>query len=168
MHKNARRGFTLVEMLIYTAILAGISILVVQGMYVVTKSFTALRVSRDINSSGTILLERLTREIRSAYDVDTTSSTLGSSPGRLTLNTKDSSGSNTTVEFYVEDNMVKIKEGGVAQGAVTTANTEVTNFVLREIVGANSKAIKVEVTLSETRAGTTQARNFYSTVLLRQ
>jgi len=105
---SRRRGFTLIEMVVYTAILGIIAVLAINSTLAMTRAFTSLRVSRDINSSATALFERLTRDIRGAYGVDLAQSDLGSNPGRLTLNTKDGGGSNTTIEFYVDNGLIKI------------------------------------------------------------
>ena len=161
------RGFTLIEMLVYIAIFTVLSILAIQAMSLVTRAFTDLRISRDLNSSGTALFERMSRDIRGAYDIDETQSTLGSSPGRLTLNTKDTLGANTTVEFYVEDGVVKIKEGGVEQGVIMTTSTSIDNFMIRQISGTNTDAVKVEATITASRGGITKTRNFYTTAILR-
>lgn len=161
------RGFTLIEMLVYIAIFTVLSILAIQAMFLVTRAFTDLRVSRDLNSSGSALFERMSRDIRGAYDVDEMQSTLGSSPGRLTLDTKDSLSANTTVEFYVEGGVVKIKEGGAEQGTIMTTTTSIDNFVVRKISGTNTDAVKVEATITASRGGITKTRNFYTTATLR-
>lgn len=162
-----RQGFTLTETIVYIAIFSVLSLITLQAMFAVTRAFTDLRVSRDLNSSGTALLERMSRDIRGAYDIDTAQSTLGTSPGRLMLNTKDSSGVATTVEFYVENNIVKVKEGGVAQGPLMTSSTHITSFIVRQISGTNTKAVKVEVAMSASRGDITRTRSFYTTATLR-
>lgn len=160
-------GFTLVEMLVYVAMLAILSVLSIQTTLSMTRAFADLRVSRDLNSSATALFERITRDVRGAYDVDEAQSTLGSNPGRLMLSTKDTAGTNTTVEYYVENGLVKIREGGVAQGAIMTTSTSATSFIVREISNVNTDAIKVEATITATRGDITKTRNFYTTVVLR-
>ena len=160
-------GFTLVEMVVYSAILGVIAVLATNSTIVMTRAFTDLRVSRDLNSSATALFERMTRDVRGAYDIDAAQSTLGTNPGRLMLNTKDAAGTNTTIEFYVTGNRVSIREGGIDQGAIMTSSTSVTNFVVRELTSTNTKAVKVEATISATRGGVTKTRNFNTTVVLR-
>lgn len=164
---SRRRGFTLIEMVVYVAILGIIAVLAINSTLAMTSAFTSLRVSRDLNSSATVLFERLTRDIRGAYGIDISQSTFNSSPGRLTLNTKDVGGSNTTVEFYVDNGLIKIREGSVAQGAIMTTSTGVTNFVVRQLSNTNTQAIKIETTLSAKRGNITKTRNFYTTVILR-
>lgn len=162
-----KRAFTLVEMVVYSAILGVIAVLATNSTLAMTRAFTDLRVSRDLNSSATALFERLTRDVRSAYDIDAAQSTFGSNPGRLMLNTKDSGGANTTIEFYVTGNRVNIREGGVDQGSIMTTSTSASSFIVRELANTNTKAVKVEATISATRGGITKTRNFNTTVVLR-
>ncbi len=161
------RGFTLVEMVVYAAILGIIAVLSINSMLAMTRAFTDLRVSRDLNSSATALFERLTRDIRGAYDIDAAQSTFGVHPGRLMLNTRDSGGANTTIEYYVTGNRVNIREGGVDQGSIMTTDTTVSSFIVRQLTSTNTKAVKVEATISATRANITKTRNFNTTVVLR-
>ena len=163
----SRRGFSLIEMVVYIALLAILTVLAVNMTLSMTRAFADLRVSRDINSSATTLFERITRDIRGAYDVDVAGSVLGTNPGDLLLDTKDSSGTNMTVEYFVSNGSVHIKENGVDQEAIMSASTQAVSFVVREAVSTNSKAVKVEVTLSATRGDITKQRNFYTTVVLR-
>lgn len=162
------QGFTLVEMVIYIAFFSLLSSLAVGATILVMKSFYSLRLAQSVNESATVSIERLSREIRNAYDVDTTQSTLGTNPGRLMLKTKDANGVNTTMEFYVDGfNQLGLKEGGVDRGSLLTRSATLTNLVFRLITTTNSKAIKIEATIQDSRATTTQAANFYDTIVLR-
>lgn len=163
----SRRGFTLIEMVVYIALLAVLTVLAINMTLSMTRAFADLRVSRDINSSATALFERITRDVRGAYDVDAAASVLGTNPGDLLLDTKDASGTNMTIEYFVSNGSVHIRENGVDQGAIMSASTQAVSFIVREAIGMNSKAVKVEVTLSATRGDITKQRNFYTTVVLR-
>jgi prepilin-type N-terminal cleavage/methylation domain-containing protein len=160
------QGFTLVEMVVYAAVLGVLAVVAINSMLIMTGAYANLRASRDLNASATAVLERITREIRTAYAVDG-ASTLNVNPSDLILDTKNAGGANTTVEFYVENNLLKVKEGGVAQGSLTTSSTNVSNFVARSISGKNSKAVKIELTMTATRGTKSKTRNFYTTVVLR-
>lgn len=165
--KYFKKGFSLVEMVIYAVILSILTIVTINSTFSIVRSFTEFRVARDLNSSASSLVERVTREIRTAHGIDGAQSTFDASPGRLTLLTKDSGGADTTVEFYVENGILKIKEGGVAMGALISSSTAVTNFVVRSLSNPKSSAIKTELGLTATRGGISKSGNFYSTILLR-
>ncbi|MCK9344661.1 MAG: type II secretion system GspH family protein [Candidatus Pacebacteria bacterium] len=160
-------GFTLVEMVIYVGILGVTSVLAINAMLTMTSAYTKLRVSRDLNSSATAVLERVTRNIHEAYEIDIANSTLGTDPGRLTLRTQDFAGATTTIEFFVSNNMLRVKEGGVDIGALQASSTSVSNFVVRSISATNSTAIKVDLTMSATRGHANTTRNFFTTTVMR-
>lgn len=168
--KNLKKisGFTLVEMIIYIAFFAVLSVVTVNATIMVMKSFYSLRITQNISQSATTALERMSREIRNAYDIDTVNSTFGTSPGRLTLSTKDNFGANTTVEFYVNaGNQLNMKIGTVDQGALMTKSVTITNLVFYLITNINSKSIKIEMTLRDSRADITKTVKFYDTIVLR-
>lgn len=161
------KGFTLIEMVVYVAVLGALAVLAINSLLIMTGTYANLRASRDLNTSATAVLERMTREIRSAYAVDA-GSVLNVHPSDLILDTKDASGNSTTVEFYLDtDNLIKVKEGGVARGPLMASSASVSNFVARSISGANSKAVKIELTMTATRGTKLKTRNFYTTVVLR-
>ncbi len=162
-----KNGFSLTEMLIYATILSILTIVTINATFSSIRSFAEFRVARDLNSSASSLLERMTREIRMAHAIDATQSSFNVNPGHLTLLTKDSSGADTTVEFYVENGALKIKEGGAAMGALTSSSTAVTNFTVRSLSNPNSSAVKAELGLTVTRGKISKNGNFYTTIVLR-
>lgn len=163
MHSlNTKRlGFTLVEMVVYAAILGVITVLAVNSTLLMVQAYTNLRVSRDLNAGATTVLERLTREIRGGDSVSTAIT------NQLILNTKDSGGAATTVEFYVESGLIKVREGGVPKGSLMPSSTSVVNFVPQALIGANSEAVKIDLTMSATRGAISKTRTFYTTVVIR-
>ena len=160
-------GFTLIEMIVYVVILGIIAVLAVNSTLEMTKAYVNLRVSRDMNASATAVLERMTREIRGADDIDAAQSVFGANPGRLMLNTKDAGGADTTVEFYLENGLIKVKEGGVAKGALMTSSTQASSFIVRSLSNSNSNAIKIDLTIAATRGNVSKTRSFYNTIVLR-
>lgn len=165
--RTKKSGFTLVEMIIYIAFFAVLSVLAIEAIMVVMKSFYTLRLTQNINQSATTALERMSREVRNAYDIDAGGSTFNANPGHLTLRTKDSGGVNTTVEFYVSNGQIGIREGGVDKGSLMAKSTTVTNLVFRQITTTNSKAIKIEMSLHDAHGLLTRDAVFYDTIVLR-
>lgn len=163
-----QKGFTLVEMIIYVSFFALLSVLAMQAIMIVMKSFYTLRITQSVNQSATVSVERMSREIRNAYDIDATQSIFGVHPGRLTLKTKNEVGANATIEFYVDGtNQIHLKEDGIEKGSLLTKNTTVTNFVVRYLSNTNSKAIKIEVSFTDSRYSIAQTIKFYDTIVLR-
>lgn len=165
---NKKSGFTLVEMVIYIAFFSILSSLAVGATVLVMKAFYSLRLTQSVNESATVAMERMSREVRNAYDFDVAQSTFGVNPGRLMLKTKDAVGANTTIEFYVDgSSQLGLKEGGVDRGSLLTKNAVFTTLLFRSITMINSKAIKIEATIRDSRSTTVQVANFYDTIVLR-
>jgi len=160
-------GFTLIEMIVYVAILSAVFILVVNTILIVSRSYSAIKVTSDINSSASISLERLIREIRLASGVDTIQSNLGTHPGRLFLNTVDSLGAPMTLDFYIENNLLKLKKNGVLSGTLVRDNIQVTNLIFRHIELGVSEAVKIEMRIQGTEGKSTKTEDFYGTAVLR-
>lgn len=154
-------------MVIYVGVVAIISVLAMQSLFVMIRAFTNIRVMQDLNKSATTAIERMAFEIRSAYDVDTGNSTLGSSPGVLALLTKDSSGSNTTAGFSVVSDTLRVSEAGSDAGALTAPNITVDSLIFNAITTTNSEAVRIQIQLSATRGNTTETKTFYDTIILR-
>lgn len=163
-----RHGFTLVEMIIYVAFFSVLSILTVNATITVMKSFYALRMSQNISQSATTAIERMSHEIRNSYAVDTTNSVFSSSPGQLSLLAKDSLGTTYTIRFYVNAaNQLALQVAGVEKGVLLAKTVTVTNLVFRQVTTTGSKAIKIEMSLRDSRQGTSKVVKFYDTVVLR-
>ncbi len=163
---EATRGYTLVEAIIYIAILAMLVVVFIQLLFSLTRSYASFRLARDLVSSSGAALDRMISEIRRAESIDV-SSTLGVSPGHLVLNTTDEGGEATTVDFYLSNNALMVEEGGGSVASTTSARVTVDNLVFRQITTAESSAVKVELTLSAARGAVTRTAKFYTTAVLR-
>ncbi|MBU2219377.1 type II secretion system GspH family protein [Patescibacteria group bacterium] len=150
-----KKGFTLIETIIYTAIIAVIFILVVNSLTLVIKAFNQGRVIIKINNSAEVAIERMTREIRFAYDID------GSSDlSHLVLN--------TDVEFYLDSGKIMIIDRGANAVALTSDDLTVTNLIFRQINSSSvSKAVKIEMAIQGSSGNYQKTENFYNTAILR-
>ncbi len=165
--KNTQKGYSLIEMIIYVSIFAVLSVVVVNSFSVVISSFVESRTNRDLLESGNTVLEKISREIRLASSVDTAGSTLGSSPGVLQLNSVDSSNNARVVKFVFENNTLNIYENNTLTGSLIGNNETITSAIFRKITTSAGTAIKVELTLKDTRGKRQRTENFYDTIILR-
>jgi len=168
MLKNSHKtGVSLVEMLIYIALLTSVMTLVINGLVTMSKSYTDLRLSKNITTSATSALSRMVYEIRQAQSIDTVQSTFVTNPGQLTLNTTPVSGIPTTVRFYVQNGLLRVMTGGIDEGQITLSGTTVTNLIFNQIQNSISKAVKITLTLQSTIGSKTKTETFYATAVLR-
>lgn len=162
-----KRGFSLLELLVYIGVLAFISVTVISSLFVTIRAFSDIRVSRDIHNAAVVSFGRMSYEIRTAYNIDIGASTFGSSPGVLSLYTTDISETNTIVEFSVATSSILIKEAGVEAGLLTPPNITVDSLIFELIDTTNSQAVKIDLTLTGTRGNITKTKRFYNTIILR-
>lgn len=165
IHKQG--GYSIAEMIVYIAIFASISIVVINSFIIVARSFSVSRTNRDLLESGSTALERMSREIRKAKSIDTSNSTLGSSPGVLQLSSTDASGNATLVKFSVTSGALNLYQGGTLTGTILAPTVSVTNLIFRRITTLQGEAVKIEMTLQDTRSPLQTTAKFYDTVILR-
>ena len=161
-----KQGFTLVEMIVYTAILVVILLLIVSFIVSFGRAYNVLRTTIHINNSATISFERMIREIRQANDVDTAASTLGTHPGKLVLKTTEE-GTPVTLEFYINGGALTVRKDGVDEGTLTRTDVTIQNLVFQSVSNGTSEAVKVEMTLESVVANTTKVKKFYGSAVLR-
>ena len=126
-YSGKSRGFTLLEALIYVAIIALLTVVVVNTAMVMTVTSAKARLKQNILGEGGVSLERLVREIRLADSVDVLGSTLGAHPGVLKMNTIVGASDETPItrEFYLTGSTLVMKEGS-ADAVPFTENINIT------------------------------------------
>jgi Tfp pilus assembly protein PilW len=157
----------MIEMIVYLAIFATLSILVINSFIVMTSSFSASRTNRDLMESGSTAMERIVREVRQASSIDTSNSVLASSPGTLQLNSTDTNGNVVLIKFMAESGDLNLYQGGALSGNLLGSQISVTNLVFRRIATTQGEGVKIEMTLQDTRTQALRTENFYDTVILR-
>ena len=112
--KETQKGFSLVEMLVYIAILSFVFSALVTSANSIIKTYAKMKAYEEIAHTGTVTLERLTREVRRAGSVNLFASSFLTHPGTLSLNTRDWSGNPTTVTVSLSGGRIMLDEGGVS------------------------------------------------------
>src|SRR3989338_10209773 len=167
MKKNSQ-GSSLLETLIYAAILGMVAIFTTDSILAMMKSYTSVKMSRDLNFSASVAMERMANEIRLANDIDEAGSVLAVSPGKLKLNTIDGSGFATTIEFFLSGTGIFVKEGSSASEALTASTTEITSLIFSKITASTvSKAVKISLTAKAKGGRMEKTEKFYNTAILR-
>jgi hypothetical protein len=111
--------------------------------------------------------DRIVREIRGATSIDVAVSSFGVSPGVLQLNTKDSSGANTTVKFFVSGGKLHVSEGGVDKGPLVLSHVTIGRLVFYEITTSGVPAVRFELELTSNRGSRSETRSFTGAAVLR-
>jgi prepilin-type N-terminal cleavage/methylation domain-containing protein len=166
MRHRSRHGFSLIEMLIYIAVLSVIFIVVVNTVLSFTGSYRKFTAERLLDRSATDALERLTRDIRGATTIDVLNSTFGNATDTLTLISTSGSIS-TTTKFYISSNNLRVNINGTYFGPLTVSNVSVTTFTLKKLSSTNSTAIKIDLTVQATNGALVINKNYHSTVVIK-
>ena len=169
MKQNYQRtgGYSLIEMLIYTTIVALLAVSVVESFLPLSRLYANLALSAKLNASGTLALERIVREVRRASDI-APGSTLGISPGALVLTTTDAGGSPTTLTFSVASSTLMLQEGAGAPYAQTGEGVVVSRLLFYGLSNATtSEMVSVDMELSATKGSITRVLPLRASVLLR-
>lgn len=165
---SAKGGFTLLEALLYVVLLVIISVFVVGAILSMARAASEVRLSRAINNSAAVSLERMVRDIREADEIDETGSIFGTHPGRLTLRASDDDGNSTTTEFELDaDDILTVEVNAGGQAPLTAEELEVSNLIFRQIVSSSSRAVKIELAMRNRRGKRIIERNYYDTAVLR-
>jgi type II secretory pathway pseudopilin PulG len=159
-------GFSLVELIVYTAIMTiVVSSLTLTGVSLL-RTFGYMQASADVAETATVALERITREVRFAYNVDTGASTLLVSPGVLVLGTTDESGNPTTITITLDSGRIWMTQGGGVPSPLTRDSVEITNLVFTHTVGTHTQAVRIDMTAERTTRDLTITKEFRTFVVL--
>lgn len=161
------RGNSLVEMIIYIALLSLFVLLVVDVIVMMSWSYHRLVLARVISESSSLSFERITRELRTANNIDLAGSTLGASPGKITLQTSDTDGYAQTITFALENGVVNVYENGVLSGRLTQANATTTALTFSLYTGVTSKAVQVNMTIQAVSGIQIRTESFQTSIEMR-
>lgn len=140
-------GFTLIEMLVYVAVLVIVFSAVVYFFLWTTRSQTKAKVIHEVLNNARRAIEIMNSEIKEAKNIYTPSSIFDSHPGQLTLQTTKHlpAGENTSyVDFYLCDDRLCLKKESQPPVALTSDKVKVTNLLFNQIA-STSPAIQIDL-----------------------
>ncbi|MCE5327958.1 MAG: prepilin-type N-terminal cleavage/methylation domain-containing protein [Planctomycetaceae bacterium] len=148
---NPRRGFTLVEVLMTLMIMAVVLAGVAVALQAALTSYTQNNHIGSVAQTGRAIMDRMSREIRTATNVNSTSTSLTITPaddgsGLQTIVYQLTSGQlhlRRTVNGTTDD-AVLLGDGGEAGGSVAVGAFN----VIREDAGGLCQSVKVRLTIS--------------------
>ena len=157
---DTNKGYAILELLFYIAFFAVLSLVVINAMIVMTRAFRETAIQDEFLQGGTIM-ERISREIRQAYNINSIS---GSS---LTLDTKDSAGANKTIDFLLIGSDIRLLENSIFTGNLNAPGMVVSSLTFSQIITAKGKAVKVFLTIKSNNDALSRPQDFYDTIVLR-
>lgn len=145
---NSKKGFTLIEMLIYVAVLS-IIILAVSSFFLwAVRSNIKAKAMRETQDNARRAMEVMTSEIKEAKSIYTPTSIFDSYPGQLSLRTTKylPEGEETTyIDFYLCGTQLCFKKESQNPIALTSDKVEVTNLIFVQIVSGEIPSIQINL-----------------------
>lgn len=170
---NRKKGYSLIEALIYVSMLSVFLTSVIYASSQLIKNYSRAKSIVRIESSAIASMDRMIREIRFASSVDTSNSCLFDPPfsdgcdpelGVLKLN-KIVSGSAHNVRFFISEGRLMLEEDNVLIGPITSDKVSVVSLKFRHSTNDVSEALKIQLTLESNSYNI--IKNFYDTAVLR-
>jgi type II secretory pathway pseudopilin PulG len=145
-------GFSLVEMVVYIALLAIIgTVLTLFASQLLNRNTQAQLNAGTLNNAQQII-EVLSHELREANGVYYPTSVFDVHPGQLSLATTKNLPADenlTYVDFYVDDDRLYRKRESQAAELVTSQNVKITKLVFTHVNGSsNQSAVRIELTVA--------------------
>src|SRR3989338_990003 len=164
-----RKGFTLIELVVYIGILALIGVAAVRLILSVSFNAAEIKAERALTASAEAAIEILTREIRQAYDVDSGASVFGANPSTLVLKTYVSpeSPATTTRTFYLSSSRLARRDAGGGPEFITSGEVKITELTFWRLSATTSSLITVKISLEAGEGRFNESQNFYDSAVLR-
>lgn len=149
-------GYTLIEMLVYIAILGIISIVIIGVFFVISRSNSRIMSLIEINSNAYSAMDRITYEVSNAASVYLPTSNFAnynynsSKATQFSIVTKQSVPANETdsyTDFYLENNTLFMKQDGASPIALTSENVNVQSASFYYFINNNRESIKIDLTI---------------------
>ncbi len=153
-------GYSLLETVFYVSFFAILSILVINAMIIMTKSFRETTVQAELMQGGN-MMERISREIRQAESISSISQS------DLKLNTKDIDGVAKTIEFALSGSDIRFLENEVFTGNLNTQSISIMGLSFTQISTTTGVAVKIFLTIKSNHDSMSRTEHFYDTAVLR-
>lgn len=167
------KGFTLIELIVYVAILGLISIFIADNLSQIVFAFNKARAEREVINNARISIETITKEIQEASLVYAPSSVFNSTTSQislLTTNSPSAGHSEGYADIYTDNGRLYLKKEGSSALAITSNRVTVTQFRAEHIIQAlNREDIKIILTViyNTTSAKLASSATFNASVALR-
>ncbi len=158
------QGFSIIETVVYLALLIIVSVLVIQNIILLFKNYNIVKTNQEIEYNAINIIDKISRDIKDSKNVIVNESVFSIPQGSLSLNTASGS-----IKYYFEDNKIKYMKDGNYFSNLSTKNIFVDNFKFYYINATNTEAIRLELGLRSKAHLDNDFinKNFYTTIQLR-
>ena len=142
---QTNKGFTLLELLIYTALLASMSIVIVNVFFGLTKARGGITVRTEVNSNLRFAVEKINQDIRAASVISTPASPGGTISPDIVMTTVEGE-----ITYCISSNKLRRQLNGIcndSSAVVTSDKVNVTALTFTRFENTNSILNKTVVTV---------------------
>ena len=147
-----KRGFTLIELVVYVAVLGMVLASVLTFLLWTVKSQAKTNAMREVLAAGQRTLEVFSREAAVASSVYIPTSVFNSSPGQVSLQTGayvPTGETSSYVDFYKCQDKLCMKRESQNPLAITSDKVSLTSLTfLRIVTGQNRSSLQITITLA--------------------
>jgi Tfp pilus assembly protein PilW len=167
-NKNRKTGFSLIELLLYIAILGMFIFAITSFLNIMTSSRINNQTVLEVNNQGSQIIRIITQTIRNATGVNNPS--FSSSSNVLNLSTSIS-GTSPTI-FSESGGILSMKEGSSSAVSLNNDKVVISNLLFENLSQtSNFSTVRISFTLTSTQDGpgiTSKVANFYGSATVRK
>lgn len=160
-------GISMIETLVYVTLVALVLTFTVNVLLTVSKTFANLRLSKGMNVSANIILDRIIRETRAAETVVTEESIFDVHPGKLTVSRTLPDNSTTKTTFFIEDNTIKLWRDGSTIGPLSVNNVTVDSFIISHATSTHSDTVNIDINIVGSLGTIVRTGNYHTVAVTR-
>ncbi len=151
MNHKRHRGFTLIEVLIYLAIVSGVMIAATTFAWNVIGGKTKSQATQEVEANGRFIMNHLTKEIRLAEAVNPSSTldvnlALPQSAGDI-LSLSMQNGSDDPTIIDVSNGVVRLKESTRGPYALSSNQVVIKDLTFKNLSSADGKSLHLGINL---------------------
>jgi hypothetical protein len=164
-NKKNHKGFSLIEMLFYVAVLTLFMIVSVNASILMMGMYANSRHAKVINRGALATVSTFTAETRKSLTVNPINSNLGTNPGKLALISASVSGVENVV-LELKDGAIELSRNGLILGQITPPGARVESLIFNHINNNGKEAVRMTLTIVA-EGNENKSETFYYTATLR-
>lgn len=151
-----KKGYTLVEMLLYTALLGIITVVIVGVFFVISRTNSRVVSLMEINSNAYSAMERMAYEVSNSNNIYLPTSNFlnynydGAKAEQFSLVTRQAVSANESeayMDFYLENDTIFMKQDGADPVALTSSNVQVEGLNFYYYKNDARESVKIDFTV---------------------
>lgn len=161
MPRIRENGFSLLEIVIYIALLAVISVFLTQSVLSLATAYRKAQAERDVLAAGRTAMETISREVQRAKSVYQPTSVFAADAGQLSLETPldpMSGESAAYADFYVDNGRLYEKREGADALPLTPESVNVAKFYVERIPAGSRESARITLEIVSRPPGKLDAR----------